>query len=386
MRLIASENYASRAVMEATGSCLTNKYSEGYAQQALLRGPAGHRPGRGARDRALAKLFAKTATCPAPRSTSTCSRTRAARRTSPCTSRSASRATSIMGLGLPAGGHLTHGHTVSITGKYFKSVPVRRAPRGPPHRHGRGAQAREGAQAEAHLGGTTAYPRTLDFAAFRSIADEVGAILAADIAHIAGPRRGRRAPVADRHRRRRDVDDAQDVPRPARRHDLLQEGARRGDRQAVFPGLQGGPHNHTTAAHRRRRAARRSQPSFKRLRAERRREREGAREALVERGFARHHRRHRQPPHARRPDEQERRRASPPRRRSIAPGIVAQLQLGPVRSAKALRSVGPPHRHAGGHVARDGHGARWQKLADVDRSRRRRRRPTRRCSRRSPAR
>ena len=102
----------------------------------------------------------------------------------------------IMGLGLPAGGHLTHGWTVSITGKYFKSVPygVRRED----HRIDMDEvrELAQGARPKLLWCGTTAYPRTIDFAAFRAIADEVGAILAADIAHICGPRRGRRAPVA----------------------------------------------------------------------------------------------------------------------------------------------------------------------------------------------
>src|SRR6185436_2466526 len=91
-----------------------------------------------------------------------------------------------MGLGLPAGGHLTHGWTVSITGKFFKSVPY--GVRASDHRIDLD-QVRD--LAREHRPkliwcGTTAYPRALDFAAFRAIADEVGAILAADIAHIAG--------------------------------------------------------------------------------------------------------------------------------------------------------------------------------------------------------
>ena len=138
-----------------------------------------------------------------------------------------------MGLGLPAGGHLTHGHTVSITGKYFKSVPygVRRDD----HRIDIDQVRELAKEHEPKLlwCGTTAYPRTLDFAAFRAIADEVGAILAADIAHIAGLVARGVHPSPDRHRRRRHVDDAQDVPRPARRDDPLQGGAR--ERRSTRP-------------------------------------------------------------------------------------------------------------------------------------------------------
>jgi len=154
----------------------------------------------------------------------------------------------IMGLGLPAGGHLTHGHTVSITGKYFKSVPygVRRDD----HRIDLDEVRRLAKEHRPKViwCGTTAYPRTLDFPAFRAIADEVGAILAADIAHISG------LVCAGVH------------PSPMGIADVVTSTTHktfRGPRggmifckkehaaaidRAVFPGLQGGPHNHTTAA------------------------------------------------------------------------------------------------------------------------------------------
>ena len=152
-----------------------------------------------------------------------------------------------MGLALPAGGHLTHGHSVSITGKYFKSVQygVRKSD----HRIDLDevrSLAREH-RPKLLWCGTTAYPRTLDFAAFRAVADEVGAILVADIAHIAG------LVCAGQH------------PSPVGVADVVTSTTHktfRGPRggmifckqqhaaaidKAVFPGLQGGPHNHTTA-------------------------------------------------------------------------------------------------------------------------------------------
>jgi glycine hydroxymethyltransferase len=153
-----------------------------------------------------------------------------------------------MGLALPAGGHLTHGHTVSITGKYFKSVQygVRRDD----HRIDLD-QVRD--LAREHKPkllwcGTTAYPRTLDFAAFRAIADEVGALLVADIAHISGLVCGGAHPspigVADvvtstTHKTFRGPRGGMILCKP--------QHAAAIDR-AVFPGLQGGPHNHVTAA------------------------------------------------------------------------------------------------------------------------------------------
>src|SRR5262245_1125702 len=123
MRLIASENYASRAVMEATGSCLTNKYSEGYARKRYYEGQAVVDQVEELAITRLRALFAKTASCPAedihvnvqPYSGSPAN---LAVYLAFCQAGDV-----VMGLGLPAGGHLTHGHTVSITGRYFKSVP-----------------------------------------------------------------------------------------------------------------------------------------------------------------------------------------------------------------------------------------------------------------------
>ncbi|MBX3203882.1 MAG: serine hydroxymethyltransferase [Labilithrix sp.] len=247
MRLIASENYASRAVMEATGSCLTNKYSEGYAKKRYYEGQAVVDQVEELAISRLRKLFAKTASA---------GEDDIHVNVQPYSGSPANLAVYlafcqpgdvVMGLGLPAGGHLTHGHTVSITGKYFKSVPygVRRED----HRIDMDEVRKLAKEHKPKLlwAGTTAYPRTLDFAAFREIADEVGAILAADVAHIAG------LVAAGVH------------PSPIGIADVVTSTTHktfRGPRggmifckkahaaaidRAVFPGLQGGPHNHTTA-------------------------------------------------------------------------------------------------------------------------------------------
>jgi len=248
IRLIASENYASRAVMEATGSCLTNKYSEGYAGKRYYEGQQVIDQVEKLAIERVRALFAKTAKGSAddihvnvqPYSGSPANLAVYLAFCQP--------GDTIMGLGLPFGGHLTHGHTVSITGKYFKSVPygvrkedcridldeVRKL-------------AREN-KPKLIWAGTTAYPRTLDFAAFRSIADEVGAILAADIAHISG------LVAAGVHPSPVGVADVVTTTthktfRGPRGGMILckKQHAAAIDR-AVFPGLQGGPHNHTTAA------------------------------------------------------------------------------------------------------------------------------------------
>ncbi|WP_437672021.1 serine hydroxymethyltransferase [Sorangium sp. So ce131] len=240
LRLIASENYVSRAVLEATGSVLTNKYSEGYPHKRYYEGQQQIDVVEELAKSRVAKLFGAEHVNVQPYSGSPANLA--------VYLAFANAGDTIMGLGLPAGGHLTHGWSVSITGKYFKSVPY--GVRESDHRIDMD-QVRD--LARAHRPkllwcGTTAYPRTIDFAAFRSIADEVGAILAADIAHIAGLVAGGAHPspvgIADvvtstTHKTFRGPRGAMIL--------CKKEHASAIDK-AVFPGLQGGPHNHTTAA------------------------------------------------------------------------------------------------------------------------------------------
>src|SRR5882672_6279273 len=114
MRLIASENYASRAVMEATGSCLTNKYSEGYAKKRYYEGQAVIDQVEELAQARLKALFGADHVNVQPYSGSPANLAVYLAFVKP--------GEPIMGLGLPAGGHLTHGWPVSITGKFFKSV------------------------------------------------------------------------------------------------------------------------------------------------------------------------------------------------------------------------------------------------------------------------
>ena len=247
MRLIASENYASRAVMDATGSCLGNKYSDGYPRKRYYEGQAVIDQVEELAIARLKQLFGG-ASGVAPDSFHV--------NVQPYSGSPANLAVYfaflqpgdvVMGLGLPAGGHLTHGHTVSITGKYFKSVPygVRRED----HRIDLDEVRTLAKEHRPKLlwCGPTAYPRTIDFAAFRSIADEVGAILAADIAHISGLVCGGAHPspigVADV------VTSTTHKTFRGPRGGMIfckKEHAAAIDK-AVFPGLQGGPHNHATA-------------------------------------------------------------------------------------------------------------------------------------------
>jgi glycine hydroxymethyltransferase len=245
LRLIASENYTSRAVLDATGSVLTNKYSEGYAHKRYYEGQRNVDAVEELAKARLASLFA-VPDAPAPHVN-----------VQPYSGSPANLAVylafakpgeTIMGLGLPSGGHLTHGWNVSITGKFWKSVAygVRAGDERIDIDQVRDL-AREH-RPKLLWCGATAYPRLIDFAAFRAIADEVGAVLAADMAHIAGLVAGGAHPspigIADvvtttTHKTLRGPRGAAIFTKP--------EHAAAIDR-AVFPGLQGGPHDHTTAA------------------------------------------------------------------------------------------------------------------------------------------
>ncbi|HEX9297386.1 MAG TPA: serine hydroxymethyltransferase, partial [Polyangiaceae bacterium] len=178
VRLIASENYVSRAVLEASGSVLTNKYSEGYPRKRYYEGQQSIDPVEELACERVKKLFGMDHVNVQPYSGSPANLAVYLATVQP--------GDTVMGLGLPSGGHLTHGHNVSITGRYFKSIPYGlRASDDRIDLDQVRALAREH-RPKLIFCGTTAYPRELDFKAFADIAHEVGAVLAADIAHIAG--------------------------------------------------------------------------------------------------------------------------------------------------------------------------------------------------------
>jgi glycine hydroxymethyltransferase len=240
IKLIPSENYVSQAVLEASGTVLTNKYSEGYAGRRYYEGQQLIDPIETlAIDRAKA-LFGVEHANVQPYSGSPANLAVYLAFAEP--------GDTVMGLALPMGGHLTHGWSVSATGKWFRSVQY-----GVRKDTGRidMDEVRDLALAERPkliFCGGTAIPRTIDFPAFAEIAREVDALLVADIAHIAGliaggahPSPVGYAPVISTttHKTLRG-------PRGA----MLMSDAEHAKAldKAVFPGLQGGPHNHTTAA------------------------------------------------------------------------------------------------------------------------------------------
>jgi glycine hydroxymethyltransferase len=240
IRLIASENYVSRAVLEATGTVLTNKYSEGYAGKRYYEGQQViDQVETLAIERAKA-LFGIEHANVQPYSGSPANLAVYLALAAP--------GDTLMGMGLAAGGHLTHGHTVSVTGKWFRAVQygVRKEDGRVDLDEVRDLAKRE--RPKLIFCGGTAIPRTIDFPAFAEIAREVDAVLVADIAHIAGLVAGGAHPSPVGHAEVVSTTTHKTLRGP--RGAMLLSDAEHATAldKAVFPGLQGGPHNHTTAA------------------------------------------------------------------------------------------------------------------------------------------
>ncbi|GAA3397790.1 serine hydroxymethyltransferase [Cryptosporangium minutisporangium] len=240
IRLIASENYVSAAVLEATGSVFTNKYSEGYAGKRYYEGQQLVDP---LEELAIARaksVFGVEHANVQPYSGSPANLAIYLAVLQP--------GDTVMGMGLPHGGHLTHGWNVSATGKWFRAVHygVRKETGRVDLDEVRELALRE--RPKLIFCGGTAVPRTIDFAGFASIAREVGAVLAADIAHIAGLIAGGAHPSPVGHADIISTTTHKTLRGPRGAMLMSTEEWAKPLDKAVFPGLQGGPHNHTTAA------------------------------------------------------------------------------------------------------------------------------------------
>src|SRR4051794_20818496 len=239
-RLIPSENYVSVAVLEASGSVLTNKYSEGYPGRRYYEGQQFiDQVETIARDRATA-LFGADHANVQPYSGSPANLAVYLAFAQP--------GETVMGMALPMGGHLTHGWSVSATGKWFRSV---RYDVGRESGRVDFDQVRDLARAERPkviFCGGTAIPRPIAFPAFAEIAREVGAVLVADIAHIAGLIAGGAHPSPVGYADVITTTTHKTLRGPRGAMIMSTEEHAKAIDKAVFPGLQGGPHNHTTAA------------------------------------------------------------------------------------------------------------------------------------------
>jgi len=240
IRLIPSENYASSAVMEATGTVLTNKYSEGYPGRRYYEGQDFvDQIERLAIERAKSLFGAEHANVQ-PYSGSPANQAVYLALLEP--------GDTVMGLSLPFGGHLTHGWKVNFSGIQYRAVQYEVHPETHLIELDKVADLARRERPRLIFTGGTAYPRLWDFEGFARIAREVDAILVADIAHIAGLVASGVHPHPFPHASIVTTTTHKTLRGP-RGGMILSDGtyAKKLDR-AVFPGLQGGPHNHTTAA------------------------------------------------------------------------------------------------------------------------------------------
>ncbi len=240
LELIASENFTSEAVLEATGSVLTNKYAEGYPGKRYYGGCEFIDVVENlARERAK-KLFGAEYANVQPHSGSQANQAAYASVLQP--------GDTILGLNLSHGGHLTHGHHLNFSGKTYHVVPYGVRKDDERIDYDELARLAEEHKPKLIIGGGSAYPRTLDFPRFRQIADSVGALFLVDMAHFSG------LVAAGIH------------PNPCQWADIVTSTTHktlRGPRagmilaraqygaaidKTVFPGMQGGPLEHVIAA------------------------------------------------------------------------------------------------------------------------------------------
>ena len=240
LQLIASENYTSRAVMEAQGSVMTNKYAEGYPGRRYYQGMKHYDEVENLAIERAKKLFHAEHANVQPSSGSQANMAATLAVLEP--------GDTLMGMDLACGGHLTHGMRLNYSGLYFKvaSYPVRKSDFRLDYDQVR-ALAKE-AKPKLLICGASAYPRTIDFKAFRSIADEVGAVLMADIAHIAGLVAGGQHPSPFPYADIVTTTTHKTLRGPRGGLILCKEAFARKVDSRLFPGIQGGPLMHVVAA------------------------------------------------------------------------------------------------------------------------------------------
>ncbi|MGI6452826.1 MAG: serine hydroxymethyltransferase [Syntrophomonadaceae bacterium] len=240
LELIASENFVSRAVMAAQGCVMTNKYAEGYPGKRYYGGCENVDIVEELGRERLKKLFGSEHANIQPHS--------GAQANTAVYFAAVQPGDTIMGMNLSHGGHLTHGSRVNISGKYFNFVEYGVSPDSETIDYDELMEIALKAHPKLIVAGASAYPRIIDFRRFREIADEVGALLFVDMAHIAGlvaagihpsP-----VPYADFV-----TSTTHKTLRGPRGGFILckEEWARKID-SAVFPGIQGGPLMHVIAA------------------------------------------------------------------------------------------------------------------------------------------
>jgi glycine hydroxymethyltransferase len=241
IELIASENIVSRAVMEAQGSVMTNKYAEGYPGRRYYGGCQYVDVAEELAIERAKALFSATYANVQPHSGATANQAVFLSLLQP--------GDTFMGLDLNAGGHLTHGSPVNQSGKWFKVAPYTVHPETQLIDYDALAKKAQEARPKLIIAGGSAYPRVIDFKRFREVADSVGAYLMVDMAHFAGLVAGgvHPNPLDYAHVCTTTTHKTLRGPRGGM---ILSRDEELGKRfnSAVFPGLQGGPLMHVIAA------------------------------------------------------------------------------------------------------------------------------------------
>lgn len=238
--LIASENFASRAVLEAMGSVFTNKYAEGYPGRRYYGGcEHSDTVERLAIERAK-KIFAAEHVNVQPHSGSQANMAVYIAALKP--------GDTILGMDLSHGGHLTHGHPLNFSGRYFKVVPYGVDRESELLDYDQMERLAREHRPRMIVAGASAYARTIDYARIRGIADEVGAFVMADIAHVAGLIAGGAHPNPVPYADFVTTTTHKTLRGPRGAIILCRERYAKEIDSAVFPGTQGGPLVHMIAA------------------------------------------------------------------------------------------------------------------------------------------
>jgi glycine hydroxymethyltransferase len=239
LEMIASENYASAAVLEATGSVFTNKYAEGYPGKRYYAGNVNSdRVESLAIDRAK-KLFAADHANVQPTSGAEANMAAYFAFVQP--------GDTIMGMSLDQGGHLTHGSPVNFSGRLYKFVPYTVDRESEVIDLALVKRLAKESQPKIIVAGATAYPRAIDFAGFAEVAKETGALLMVDMSHIAGLVAGGQHASPVPHAAIVTTTTHKTLRGPRGALILSKSEHAAAVDSAVFPGTQGGPHLHSIA-------------------------------------------------------------------------------------------------------------------------------------------
>ena len=240
LELIASENYVSDAVLEAAGSVLTNKYAEGLPGKRYYGGCEWVDVAENLARERLKQLFGADHANVQPHAGAAANLAAYLAVSEP--------GDTLLGMSLAHGGHLTHGHSVSVSGKLWKAVQYGVRPEDGRIDYDEVERLAKEHRPRILVAGASAYPRQLDFARFGRIADEVGAALVVDMAHIAGLVAAKLHPDPVPHAAVVTSTTHKTLRGPRGGVILCKTAYAEKVDKSVFPGLQGGPLMHIIAA------------------------------------------------------------------------------------------------------------------------------------------